>query len=84
MRAKDLVDLVLLVQTDSVDPEDVRVAVRATFAKRASHALPTSLPEPPAEWEKDFDAMAREAQLTTGDMTAAIKVLRAFWDGIRW
>jgi hypothetical protein len=34
MRTKDLVDLVLMIETDAVTPEQVAEAVRRTFARR--------------------------------------------------
>jgi hypothetical protein len=84
MRTKDLVDLVLLIETGSVDPESVQDAVRATFGRRTSHLLPTSLPDPPKQWAKDFESMAAEAQLSMRDLAAAFAVLQEFWGRIRW
>lgn len=83
MRTKDLVDLVLLIETASVDPKDVREAVQAVFTKRKSHEVPPSLPEPPKRWEKDFNTMSTEAQLTTRDMAASFEILREFWERVR-
>ena len=79
MRTKDLVDLVLMIETGSVDPASVRDAVHAMFTKRTSHTVPASLPEPPKQWAKDFDAMAAEARLTTRDMEQAFAILHKFW-----
>src|SRR5438445_133204 len=50
MRTKDLVDLVLLIETGGVIATDVVAAIRSTFIKRHSHEVPQSLPEPPMQW----------------------------------
>src|SRR5437667_2016410 len=53
-RSKDLVDLVLLIETGPPEPAAVRVALEATFATRNTHPLPQSLPPPPESWKADF------------------------------
>ncbi len=63
MRTKDLVDLVLLIETASVQPTEVAVAVRATFSRRNTHPIPMELHEPPGIWADDFVTLAAEAQL---------------------
>ncbi len=42
-RVKDLVDLVLLIERQSMSPTRINVAVAATFARRGTHAVPTDL-----------------------------------------
>jgi hypothetical protein len=63
MRTKDLVDLVLLIETASVQPADVGAAVNTTFALRNTHPIPADLPDPPAVWSEAFDALSTEAHL---------------------
>ncbi len=79
MRSKDLVDLVLLIETGSVAPPEVAQAVRATFARRNTHAIPPVLPDPPAAWANEFTAQAAEAQLAASNPSAAVQTLRDFW-----
>lgn len=79
MRSKDLVDLVLLIETGSVAPPEVAQAVRATFARRNTHAIPLGLPAPPAAWANEFTAQAAEAQLAASTPSAAVQTLRDFW-----
>jgi Nucleotidyl transferase AbiEii toxin, Type IV TA system len=78
-RTKDLVDLVLLIERGSPDIARIRSALRATFAARGTHTLPTSLVPPPAAWAIDFPAMAIEAGLSTSDCFGAFSILEAFW-----
>lgn len=80
-RTKDLVDLVLLVERGLPDPEAIRGALAMTFAARGTHALPETLPPPPAFWSRDFPAIAREADLSTRDYLEAFAILERFWRG---
>ena len=54
MRTKDLVDLMLLIETASVHPAEVRAAVNATFTRRNTHPIPHELLDPPAIWAEEF------------------------------
>lgn len=79
MRTKDLVDLVLLIETAGVQHAEVNSAVHATFTRRNTHPIPTVLPDPPAVWAEEFSVLAAEAHLQARRMDAAIGVLRGFW-----
>jgi Nucleotidyl transferase AbiEii toxin, Type IV TA system len=78
-RTKDLVDLVLLIERGLPDGAGIRSALRATFAARGTHPLPSSLNPPPGAWAVDFPAMATEAGLSTTDHLEAFSILEAFW-----
>jgi predicted nucleotidyltransferase component of viral defense system len=62
-RTKDLIDMLLLIRTGKLDKKKTPTAVRATFAKRATHAVPQELDPPPAAWGPVFDALAKECSL---------------------
>ena len=62
-RTKDLVDMVLLIRSGKLDKTKTAEAVRATFAKRGTHAMPEELDGPPGEWGPVFDALAKECGL---------------------
>jgi hypothetical protein len=79
-RSKDLVDLVLLIETGPPEPAQVRPALDATFATRNTHPLPRALPSPPESWQADFAAMAAEARLSTTDYLAGFAILSRFWE----
>jgi hypothetical protein len=80
-RTKDLVDLVLLLERGPLDPEEIRKAVKATFATRGTHKIPEQLPAPPEFWAADFASMAGEAKLSTEECCTAFEQLSRFWDG---
>ena len=63
-RVKDLVDLVLVVHSEHLEPERIRRALRATFKTRDTHPLPARLPEPQRigpsptpSWPGSFDCL---------------------------
>ena len=59
-RAKDLIDLVLIVQSGSLRAELLRRSLEHVFRRRRTHDLPGSLPSPPPEWTIAYRTMAQE------------------------
>lgn len=78
-RVKDLVDLVLLLRLGLPDLAIVKQALRATFARRATHPLPTTLPPPPIEWRAAFAELATEAALAIASIDAAFQEVAVYW-----
>jgi Nucleotidyl transferase AbiEii toxin, Type IV TA system len=82
MRTKDLVDLVLIIETASVTPDEVAIAAKRTFARRATHELPKILSEPPAIWADDFKSLAAEARIEANELEIAFQLLSQFWSKV--
>jgi Nucleotidyl transferase AbiEii toxin, Type IV TA system len=80
-RVRDLVDMVLLIQSGTLTHDKVAEAIRVTFERRRTHALPNSLPVPPIEWQKPYEALARECGLS-GPVEDAFSVLEMFAESI--
>src|SRR5690606_19894886 len=59
-RVKDLVDMVLLLDSGILDRTRLAESITATFRRRATHPVPSSLPEPLAGWSKPFGELAAE------------------------
>jgi len=59
-RVKDLVDLVLLSVSGSLDTARVREILAATFHRRATHPVSATLPRPPETWREPFAELAGE------------------------
>jgi hypothetical protein len=59
-RVKDLVDLVLLSVSGTLDAARVRENVASTFHRRATHPVPATLPPPPEAWREPFAELASE------------------------
>ena len=62
-RVKDLVDMLLLFGSATIDPVRLAESIKATFRRRATHDVPFSLPPPPPTWEEPFGEMAAECSL---------------------
>ena len=78
-RVKDLVDLILLIET-GLQPDTALVAVvRHVFAIRATHPVPASIPDPPPIWAADYPAAATGLTVGEPDLTCALDMLRSFW-----
>jgi hypothetical protein len=59
-RARDLVDMVLLMEQPGVVKARVRTALKKTFGTRKSHPLPLRLEAPPVSWGRPFAEMASD------------------------
>jgi hypothetical protein len=68
-RVKDLVDLVLIATSRSIDAGELRSALDRTFAARGRQGLPESVPAPPEDWAVPFRRLASEVGLD-GDLAA--------------
>jgi hypothetical protein len=84
MRTKDLVDLVLMIEAGAVTPDEVADAVQRTFAKRRTHDVPRTLPEPPKGWTHEFESLAAEAQIAANDLSSAFQTLSGFWSDVKF
>ena len=78
-RVKDLVDLLLLIHDGLSPNQDLLAVVRHVFTVRATHLVPTNIPDPPPAWRYEYPTLAAEATLGERDLLAALDTLRAFW-----
>ncbi len=81
-RVKDLVDLVLLVESDTLDLVRLRQSIEATFRRRDTHPVPPSLEPPPQTWAGPFADLASECGLGQ-DLAAAFALVAKFFTGLR-
>lgn len=79
-RTKDLIDMLLLIETSQLDAGAVRRAIEVVFARRTEPAVPRDLPSPPASWAADFELLAREVDLGTRELAAGFRALEQYWD----
>jgi len=63
-RAKDLIDMVLLLNMKVPKADEMTRAVQKVFKKRDTHPLPQKLDAPPTEWKIQFIAMAAECGIS--------------------
>lgn len=78
-RAKDLIDMILLLNMRTVRSDAMTSAIQKVFQKRNTHPLPHKLESPPTEWEMQFIAMATECGLSQ-DMHMSFKTISKFYD----
>jgi hypothetical protein len=78
-RVKDLVDLVLLTELNLIDPTRLTDRVRTVFRVRATHPMPTQLPEPPSAWRDDYLGIIEELDIGARTIGDAMAVVRPIW-----
>jgi hypothetical protein len=81
-RIKDLPDLGLLASVRSIDVMRLRGALEQTFTFRATHEIPSGLPEPPAGWQAPYAVLARDDQLAWPTLQDVFTAARAFLDPV--
>jgi hypothetical protein len=62
-RVKDLVDMLLLLDSGTIDPSRLVENIKATFRRRRTHEVPSALPPPLSIWEAPFGEMASSCGL---------------------
>lgn len=77
-RVRDLVDLYLLIASDSLNPSRCSDAVRRTFERRKTHDIPQELIAPSTAWNRPFQALAEECGITV-ECKDAFQTLLGFW-----
>ncbi len=80
-RVKDLVDMVLLFDSGTMDRARLAENIKATFRRRGTHIAPASLPEPLASWNEPFGELAAECGMDI-NMTEHHRRLAVFLIGI--
>jgi|BarGraIncu01121A_1022015.scaffolds.fasta_scaffold15946_2 hypothetical protein len=77
-RVKDLVDMVLLLEMGSLEPEGVTAAVLATFSHRDTHPIPERLPDPPGSWRRPYAVLAASCHIGV-DIDIAVASIRDYY-----
>lgn len=80
-RVRDLVDMVLLIQSGTLESGRVVQALRATFGRRATHSVPEALIPPPGEWNSPFVRLAAECSLDVS-VSEAFRIVTEFCAGL--
>lgn len=80
-RVRDLIDLHLLIASGSLDASRCAEALRRTFERRNTHALPKEPAPPPADWDRPFRVLAEECGIDIGYREAFDTLLR-FWTAL--
>jgi predicted nucleotidyltransferase component of viral defense system len=80
-RPKDLVDILLIERSATINADDLRHALESIFAERARQPLPISLPPPPITWADPYKRLAATVEIES-DLTAAFARAAALLDPV--
>jgi hypothetical protein len=80
-RAKDLIDMALLLDLRPLNQKEIFQTIIKVFEKRSTHPIPQQLDNPPAEWLPQFQAMAIECGLSP-DMKSCFHKISNFYDNL--
>jgi predicted nucleotidyltransferase component of viral defense system len=80
-RVKDLVDVVVIARTTSVDGDRLTEAVTSIFARRGTHPVPRRLPAPPSDWVRSWSVLVEHLP-GDPDLMAGAAAAMAFWDPV--
>jgi hypothetical protein len=80
-RAKDLIDMVLLLNMREIKKEEFQKVLEKVFKARKTHPLPKFLDPPPQEWEIQFKEMAAECGIVQ-DMRLNFEKVSLFYNPI--
>ena len=80
-RVRDLVDMVLLIQSRALESSRAAQALHATFDLRATHSVPKALDPPPADWSAPFARLAAECRLELS-ANEAFRVLTEYYSAL--
>ncbi|MEO6594517.1 MAG: nucleotidyl transferase AbiEii/AbiGii toxin family protein [Planctomycetota bacterium] len=94
-RVRDLPDIALLAGIGPLDAGELRHAFADTFARRATHPLPTHIEDPPETWGSVYERIATVDELrwrTMADLLEAVRSLlnpvlqgqAGSWDPALW
>jgi hypothetical protein len=81
-RAKDLVDLVLLIEEEKPELRKVQRAIIATFERRGTPEPPAELPMFPAGWELPYTKMAKAVRAQRESVQDAHRFVADFWNSM--
>jgi len=79
-RVKDLIDLILLLDSGLMDRDNIRHSLLATFSRPESHPLPQKLPPPPYIWAETFSVLAAEVNLSITTLSEAYTYVASYWE----
>lgn len=79
---KDLPDLALLATVRDIDGGALRAAIDKTFEHRATHQVPSSVPDPSAAWAPVYARIATNDGLTWQTLEDVTEAVQAFLDPV--
>jgi hypothetical protein len=81
-RVKDLVDIVLIAESERIERHTLGSAVRATFVAGRAQEVPKELPIPPPEWRAAYRRLASDAALAAADLGTGLQTMGSRRGGV--
>lgn len=81
-RIKDLPDIALLAGIGPISATELRDALNRCFQLRATHRLPSHLPDPPAGWERGYADLVAEHDLPWKNLLELLIRVRVFLEPV--
>ena len=78
-RVRDLVDLVILVEHDLLNPQALRNAVDQVWGERDATGRPTAIPPLPESWPTRYEQLATDHELQTLNFADAAALINRLW-----
>ncbi len=82
-RVKDLVDMLLMMETGLEASPLLKTSIEKTFVHYGRHPLSKTLPEPPEQWLEPFKTLADEVALGVNELTQGYLRLEKFLHGMK-
>jgi hypothetical protein len=82
-RVKDLVDMVILARTKSLNLEILKGALKQVFKVRLTHPLPQQIDMPPKTWETPYNNLAKECDLILS-LVEAFRVIEKIYSRMQF
>lgn len=80
-RVKDLVDIVVIIQSSSLVAGELRAAIEQIFFERGTHGIPARLPAPPDAWRIPYRELAGRVHIAS-DITGGYARAAACFDPV--
>jgi hypothetical protein len=80
-RVKDLVDMAQLIDSGELNRAELAIIIRATFERRQTHPIPSTLAPPPVFWREPFAVIARECGMDS-DITQQFAKCSQYVDSV--
>ncbi|MCO6449911.1 MAG: nucleotidyl transferase AbiEii/AbiGii toxin family protein [Caldilineales bacterium] len=81
-RVKDLVDILVMAELQSISLLTLRQALLATFTHAGTHEMPMHFPRPPQTWATPFRRLARDLALPQQNLAQATQAANQFLDPV--
>lgn len=78
-RVRDLLDLVLLIENDMLNPDSLADSAREVWAERNGTEPPRRLPTLPASWPARYEQLAGDHDVEARTFTQAVALVQRLW-----